>query len=196
MSTSRTVRRLALGGVTVAALAGLTACGSSDSGTHSPPKAAASAKSAAEKKKHAKYQVKATGMDVATFAGEPTADEVSIGNVDTNKWEKGTYSDKWEWKDQYDDAFTLTKLGTPDHGTVTHKGNTITYTPNAGFMGDDTFTYTVKWHGQTSTGTVTVDVMDEHNDYTPSDSGSSSSGGSSGGHVHACVGSKHFKMCT
>lgn len=154
---------------------------------------AATPKAENKPKAHAKYQLKATGMDMATFAGQPASDDVGIGDVETNKWERATFSDKMEWKDQHDDAFTLTGLGTPDHGTVTHKGNTINYTPKAGFLGDDTFTYTVTWKGQTSTGTVTVDVMDEHNDYTPSDSGSSGGGG---GGMHACVGSKHFKMCT
>src|SRR3954447_6623969 len=40
---------------------------------------------------------------------------------------------------------------TPQHGTVTSNiGGTITYTPNAGFVGRDTFTFTATAGGQTS----------------------------------------------
>jgi hypothetical protein len=52
----------------------------------------------------------------------------------------------------------LTGVGTPQNGTVTFTERTITYTPNTGFTGDDTFTYTIS-DGNTSTqGTVTVTV--------------------------------------
>jgi hypothetical protein len=45
-------------------------------------------------------------------------------------------------------------------GTVTTDGATITYTPNAGFEGDDTFTYTVSdgQEGGTDEGTVKITV--------------------------------------
>jgi hypothetical protein len=44
-------------------------------------------------------------------------------------------------------------------GSVTHNGNTVTYTPNTGFTGTGSFTYTVSdGRGGTATGTVTVTV--------------------------------------
>jgi hypothetical protein len=49
----------------------------------------------------------------------------------------------------------------PGNGTVViNADNTVTYTPNAGFRGEDRFTYTVdNGHGKTATATVTVTVL-------------------------------------
>lgn len=42
------------------------------------------------------------------------------------------------------DTLTVTAVGTPVHGGAVNNGDgTLTYTPDAGFCGDDTFTYTV-----------------------------------------------------
>jgi MYXO-CTERM domain-containing protein len=47
----------------------------------------------------------------------------------------------------------------PQSGISTHTGATVTYTPTAGFLGDDVFTYTVfDGQGGTATGTVSVSV--------------------------------------
>ncbi|MDX6284802.1 MAG: hypothetical protein QOG53_287 [Frankiales bacterium] len=55
---------------------------------------------------------------------------------------------------------TLTSLGTPAHGTVTKNANgSVTYAPDAGFDGTDTFTYTAtNVLGGVATATVTVTV--------------------------------------
>ncbi len=59
------------------------------------------------------------------------------------------------------DTLTIIALSSPANGTVTHDGVRITYTPNAGFDGEDTFTYTVSdGHGGTAQATVTVTVDD------------------------------------
>ena len=59
------------------------------------------------------------------------------------------------------------------HGTVVYNNNgTFTYTPNAGYNGPDSFTYTIKdGDGDTSTATVTLNVhtttpMRQASDYT------------------------------
>jgi|GEM_PF-1247577 len=58
------------------------------------------------------------------------------------------------------DALTITAVGTPAHGTVSLVGGTITYTPTAGYVGADSFTYTVSdGKGGTKTGTVNVTVQ-------------------------------------
>ena len=45
------------------------------------------------------------------------------------------------------------------HGTVTQDGNNLVYTPTAGYIGEDRFTYTVSdGNGHTTVGTVTVQV--------------------------------------
>jgi hypothetical protein len=66
------------------------------------------------------------------------------------------------------DNLTIMAVGPAQHGTVTHTDRTVTYTPNAGFTGSDSFTYTVSddADGQTvtrakdttTTGTVTIQV--------------------------------------
>lgn len=55
---------------------------------------------------------------------------------------------------------TLTAVTQGSHGSVTRNGSTVTYTPNAGFVGTDTFTYTITdSQGASTTGTVTVKVF-------------------------------------
>lgn len=57
------------------------------------------------------------------------------------------------------DPLTLTGLSQPVNGTVVDDGDgTLTYTPNSGFVGTDTFTYDVSDGDATDTATVTVEV--------------------------------------
>ena len=60
------------------------------------------------------------------------------------------------------DPRTIKELGKPKHGTVTlNKDGTVTYMPADGYVGADSFTYTVAdADGNTSTGTITVSVTD------------------------------------
>ncbi|MEE9313269.1 MAG: Ig-like domain-containing protein, partial [Rhizobiaceae bacterium] len=60
------------------------------------------------------------------------------------------------------DTFTVTDVTNGANGTVKILPNgKVEYTPNAGFTGSDTFTYTVTdANGATDTATVTVDVKD------------------------------------
>lgn len=45
----------------------------------------------------------------------------------------------------------------PAHGTATlNSDGSVTYTPDPGFMGDDSFTYTVSHGDKTATGTVHI----------------------------------------
>lgn len=66
------------------------------------------------------------------------------------------------------DPITISALTQPSNGSATDNGNgTITYRPNAGFMGSDSFTYTITdGRGGTDTARVTVTVTpgpgDEH----------------------------------
>ncbi len=57
-------------------------------------------------------------------------------------------------------TLTLLSLGTAQHGTVVANANgSATYTPSAGYVGSDAFTYTVSdGHGASATGTITVTV--------------------------------------
>lgn len=54
---------------------------------------------------------------------------------------------------------TVSAVTIPLHGTATFSSNSITYTPNNGFSGSDSFTYTVSDPaGRTSSALVNVDV--------------------------------------
>jgi hypothetical protein len=55
-------------------------------------------------------------------------------------------------------GLTITSVANPAHGTATTNGTTITYKPDAGFVGTETFTYTVSDGTDSVTGTVTVSV--------------------------------------
>jgi hypothetical protein len=63
--------------------------------------------------------------------------------------------------DPEDDDLTVTAIGQPGHGSATFTAaGQVQYTPAAGFLGTDTFTYTVTDSaGNTATGTVTIDVV-------------------------------------
>lgn len=57
------------------------------------------------------------------------------------------------------DALTIIEVSKPQFGTATTDGQTITYTPNVGFEGADTFTYLVSdGKGGETAGSVTINV--------------------------------------
>lgn len=57
------------------------------------------------------------------------------------------------------DAFQVSAVGSPSHGSATISGGAVAYTPAAGFVGSDSFSYTITdVHGSTATATVTVTV--------------------------------------
>ncbi|MCU6665868.1 Ig-like domain-containing protein [Silvania hatchlandensis] len=53
---------------------------------------------------------------------------------------------------------TITGTSAPQHGAVTIVGNKLVYTPVAGYVGSDSFTYTVTSGGVTETATVVVSM--------------------------------------
>src|SRR5262245_33640501 len=57
------------------------------------------------------------------------------------------------------DALTITTVSRPQFGAVTTNGQNVTYTPNVGFAGQDSFSYFISdGHGHTTAGSVTVVV--------------------------------------
>ncbi|WP_179476123.1 virginiamycin B lyase family protein [Mycolicibacterium vinylchloridicum] len=58
---------------------------------------------------------------------------------------------------------TITAISQPANGTAVLNGSRITYTPNAGYIGTDTFTYTVTNGVSIESGTLAIDV---HEVYT------------------------------
>ena len=71
------------------------------------------------------------------------------------------------------DALSVTGVSNPPHGSAVPNGDgTITYTPDPGFTGTDTFEYTISdGHGHSDTATVTVFVN------APSSTGKATGGG-------------------
>ena len=63
------------------------------------------------------------------------------------------------------DPITLTDIGTPTNGTATlNPDGTVTYTPDTGFVGEDTIPYTIEdGEGGTDTGEIIVTVDDPSN---------------------------------
>lgn len=62
-------------------------------------------------------------------------------------------------------SLTFVAFSLPLHGTLNlNADNTFTYTPGAGFIGSDTFTYTVRDNrNSTATGRVTLTVVEQNN---------------------------------
>jgi outer membrane protein OmpA-like peptidoglycan-associated protein len=70
--------------------------------------------------------------------------------------------------DSEDDTLTITDVMQPSNGSVINNGTSITYTPNTGFIGTDTFEYTIDdGHGDQAVAQVSVTV--ENNAPTASD---------------------------
>ena len=88
-----------------------------------------------------------TAVDDATTTAEGTAVDIDVVANDT---------------DLEGDTLQVTSVTMPSNGTAVIKSDsatTITYTPNAGFHGSDSFTYVASdGNGGTDTGTVTVTV--------------------------------------
>ncbi len=61
------------------------------------------------------------------------------------------------------DPLTIVAVTDPAHGTVSINGNTVNYTPNPGFLGDDSFQYTIKDNfGAQDSATVSIAVTGEN----------------------------------
>ena len=98
--------------------------------------------------------------------------EAPIANADTTTTPEGTPISIPVIANDFDpdgDAISVTETTDPDNGTVTlNPDGTITYTPNDGFIGEDTFTYTICDDANpalcdTATVTVTIQPTDAPN---------------------------------
>jgi subtilisin-like proprotein convertase family protein len=77
--------------------------------------------------------------------------------AETNKDTAVTVSVLANDSDADGDALTVTSLSNPAHGSVAaNADNTVTYTPETGFAGEDRFTYSAKDKAVSSTADVTV----------------------------------------
>jgi len=109
------------------------------------------------------------GTDTATVTvtvGEPknTAPVAVDDSATTNIGQPVTLTTLSNDSDADGDTLTITSVGTPSNGTAVISGGEIIYTPNPGFTGVDTFSYTISdGNGGTATATETVTVIGPDN---------------------------------
>ena len=101
----------------------------------------------------------------ATGANQPPANEPPVADDESATTNGGEPVDVDVLQGDTDpdgDTLTLGNVTDPANGTATKNADdTIKYTPDAGFVGVDTFSYTISdGNGGTDTGTVTVTVND------------------------------------
>ena len=86
--------------------------------------------------------LEASATDVVTVVALPPVAVADSASMNTN----ASVSFNALSNDSDPNGFTLSiaSLGGAAHGTVSNSGGTITYTPNGGFWGSDSFTYTIQ----------------------------------------------------
>jgi subtilisin-like proprotein convertase family protein len=100
-------------------------------------------------------------IEIATYEPEPNTPPVAVDDSDaTDEDTPVTINVLANDSDVEDDTLTVTDVSDPPNGTaVINPDNTITYTPDAGFSGSDTFDYTISdGNGGTDSGTVSITV--------------------------------------
>lgn len=87
------------------------------------------------------------------------------------------------------DAFSITGVGTPAHGTATFTATSVTYSPTPGYIGADTFTYTITDEdGGAATGTVNATISGANNPpVANNDTYVSYVGGGGSGYKNVCA---------
>ncbi|MUP45254.1 tandem-95 repeat protein [Gramella sp. BOM4] len=103
-------------------------------------------------------------------AGSPVAVDDSYQTEEDKTYTIGNHLEN----DDLVDNATLTEVGEAANGTVTrNEDGSLTYTPDTGFSGEDSFTYTICDDDETpncSTATITINVIDEGNPSASDDS--------------------------
>ncbi len=96
--------------------------------------------------------IQVTGVNDAPVAQDDTANTPQDTAVIINVRSNDTDPDA-------NDTLTITAVTQGGKGSVTHDGSTVTYTPNSGETGDDSFTYTIAdSQGITATAQVSVHI--------------------------------------
>jgi large repetitive protein len=113
---------------------------------------------------HVTYQVRSMAIVGTITAG--SVNHPPVANADTlSTFENvpASISVIGNDTDQDGDTLTVTAAGPASHGTVTFAGGNVTYTPAAGYVGPDSFPYSISdGHGGTASSTVAVTVTDRN----------------------------------
>lgn len=104
------------------------------------------------------------GSDTATVSATVTANQVPDAVDDSISFmgASHTFDPRVNDTDGDSDPLTITAVSTPTSGTasIQSSGTQILYTPNGGFTGNDSFTYTISdGNGGSDTATVSVTVL-------------------------------------
>ncbi|MEM9342041.1 MAG: Ig-like domain-containing protein [Pseudomonadota bacterium] len=102
------------------------------------------------------------GSDTVTLRDMANFDPVAQDDSATTAFETSTTVDVLANDTDLDgDTLSVSSVSQGANGSVVIDGTSVVYTPNAGFSGDDSFTYTVSdGNGGTDTATVAVTVED------------------------------------
>ncbi|HEY4178814.1 MAG TPA: Ig-like domain-containing protein [Kofleriaceae bacterium] len=99
---------------------------------------------------------------VTLTVGADTAPLAHDDSVATNEDAALTVNDAqllFNDSDAEGSALSITAISAPSHGTATHAGSSVIYTPTANYNGADSFTYTTTDGTLTATATVMVNVI-------------------------------------
>ena len=102
----------------------------------------------------------ATAVETITVTAKPNTKPVANNDSTTTDVNKAvTLNTVANDTDADGDDLTITNVSNPPKGSVTNNGKTITYTPDLGFVGTDTFQYTITdGNGGNATAIETVIV--------------------------------------
>ena len=101
-------------------------------------------------------------VTVSSASGSNRIPIASSDNATTTQGKAITINVLANDSDPDNDALTISITSQPDHGAATVNNQQVVYTPNAGFVGSDSFTYTiVDGKGGAATATVTVTVSEQ-----------------------------------
>jgi len=107
-----------------------------------------------------KIEVKTTLGEVVVLNEAPQAadDSISINHAQGSVVIPVLGNDS----DPEGDGLSIVDVTQPANGSVVNNGDSLTYTPNPGFVGTDTFTYTVDdGHGGQATASVSIEVTNQ-----------------------------------
>jgi len=106
------------------------------------------------------YTYDKAGNRTAMNASAPVPPVAADDSLSTSPGVAKTIDPRTNDSDANGDALTVTGVSAAAHGTVAFTATSVTYTPAAGYVGADSFTYTISdGHGGTASGTVSVLVV-------------------------------------
>ena len=109
------------------------------------------------------YNYDKAGNRTAMNASAPVPPVAVADSLSTSPGVAKTIDPRANDSDANGDALTITSVTNATHGAVAFTATTVTYTPAAGYVGDDSFTYTISdGHGGAATAAVSASVINRN----------------------------------